>query len=165
MPPANSKLEVPRSGADSEWLKRRLAREPNGRAVSKNQSMSAGDRSSADLRYYEPVSRHLVKDGMPTRMFDLFLRDVKVLKIMDGLLQSGRNEEVPARWQASHPKFKGGALARHAMNVIAGGHGQFIKIRVFITSTCARHSRDPRSMPAETLALRKIHGKQNRMNR
>ena len=53
----------------------------------------------------------------------------QVQKILDGLLQAGRDDEITIPWQPSNEKFEGCTLLGFARPEVSGGHRELIKIR------------------------------------
>ena len=51
-----------------------------------------------------------------------------MLKIVNGLLQAGAHQVVPALGKTPNPQLERDPLIRHAVNEIAGGHGQLIQV-------------------------------------
>lgn len=66
---------------------------------------------------------------MITKKADLFGRKGEVAEVVDRLLQAGGHQVIAAGRQPPHPQLEGDPLVGHAVDVVAGCHGQLVQVR------------------------------------
>ena len=119
--------DVDKAGFDQLRLRKRRGH-PNDRFVGEeNGAFRHGIDVAGEAQAPEVIEEPVREPIVLPKPIDLFLRELQVLKKVEGLLESCRHEEASASWKPTHEELEYGRI-RLAMIQICLKHVQLIQI-------------------------------------